>query len=141
MHFKMSTDKKRLCTCGAYDCFEAYASGRGLKLTYEDITGECLSTYEIIQKYDKKEESAIKTLVKWNEYIAIGALGLNNIFDTDVIAFSGSMAQFADVEYIEEYVNKYTVTTPTKIAIAKAGNYSGVIGAGLVAFEKTKQLD
>lgn len=112
-----------------------------MKLTYEDITGECLSTYEIIQKYDKKEESAIKTLVKWNEYIAIGALGLNNIFDTDVIAFSGSMAQFADIEYIEEYVNKYTVTTPTKIAIAKAGNYSGVIGAGLVAFEKTKQLD
>lgn len=141
MHFKMSTDKKRLCTCGAYDCYEAYASGRGLKLTYEDITGEIVSSYEIIQRYDKKEENAIKALVKWNEYIAMGALGLNNIFDTDVIAFSGSMAQFTDIDYIEEYVNKYTVTTPVKISLAKAGNYSGVIGAGLVAFEKTKQLD
>lgn len=141
MHFKMSTDKKRLCTCGAYDCYEAYASGRGLKLTYEDITSKIVSSYEIIQRYDKKEENAIKALVKWNEYIAMGALGLNNIFDTDVIAFSGSMAQFTDIDYIEEYVNKYTVTTPVKISLAKAGNYSGVIGAGLVAFEKTKQLD
>ncbi len=141
MHFKMSTDKKRLCTCGAYDCYEAYASGRGLKLTYEEITGETISSYEIIQRYDKKEENAIKALVKWNEYIAMGALGLNNIFDTDVIALTGSMAQFADIEYIEEYINKYTVTTPVKVSKAKAGNYSGVIGAGLVAFEKTKQLD
>ena len=28
MHFKMYPDKRRKCTCGSWDCFEAYASGR-----------------------------------------------------------------------------------------------------------------
>ncbi len=136
MHFKMSTDKKRKCTCGAWDCFEIYASGLGLKLTYKDITGKDISTYEIIEKFNQKEKDAISALEKWNEYIALGALGLNNIFDTDIIALTGSMAQFADTSAIEEYVNKYTVTTNTKIKKCTAGNYAGVIGAGLIAFEE-----
>lgn len=135
MHFKMSVDKKRKCTCGAYDCFEIYASGLGLKLTYKDITGEDISTYEIIEKYKNKDKNAELALLKWNEYIGMGALGLNNIFDTEIIALSGSMAEFADINFIEEYVNKYTVTTKTKIKKCEAGNYAGLIGAGLIAFE------
>ena len=140
MHFKMSTENKRLCTCGAYDCFEAYVSGRGLKLTYKDITGIDLSTYEIIARCNENEKEAVSALKKWNEYIAMGALGLNNIFDTDIIAFTGSMAQFADMEFIEKYVNKYTLTTPLKTAHAKAGNYSGLIGAALIARKKAEQV-
>ena len=31
MHFKMYPDKRRQCTCGSWDCFEAYASGTALK--------------------------------------------------------------------------------------------------------------
>ena len=37
MHFKMYPDKRRKCTCGSYDCFEAYASGSGLKKTAEEM--------------------------------------------------------------------------------------------------------
>ena len=32
MHFMMSRKQERKCTCGAWDCFEAYASGNGLSL-------------------------------------------------------------------------------------------------------------
>ena len=136
MHFKMNTENKRHCTCGATDCFEIYASGLGLKLTYKDITGGDISTYEIIEKCNKGDKDAISALRKWNEYIGMGALSLNNIFDTDIIALSGSMAQFADIKLIEEYTNKYTVTTPTKIMQCTAGNYAGLIGAALVALDK-----
>lgn len=135
MHFKLSTNKKRKCTCGSYDCFEVYASGRGLKLTYQDITNEDISTYEIIEKFNKNDKYAIEALKKWNEYIALGAVGLNDIFDTDIIALSGSMAQFADIKFIEEYINNETVTTKTKVKLCEAGNYAGLIGAGLIAFE------
>ena len=31
MHFKMYPDKRRKCTCGGWDCFEIYASGKALK--------------------------------------------------------------------------------------------------------------
>lgn len=135
MHFKLSTDKKRKCTCGSYDCFESYASGRGLKLTYQDITSKDISTYEIIEKFNKNEPDAIEALKKWNEYIAIGAVGLNDIFDTDIIALSGSMAQFANIDFIENYINNETVTTNTKASLCEAGNYAGLIGAGLLALE------
>lgn len=140
MHFKMSTDKKRLCTCGAYDCFEIYASGTGLKLTYKDITNTDATTYEIIEKYNNNDENAIKALKKWNEYIAIGSLGLNNIFDTEIIAFTGSMAQFTDTDFIEEYINKYTVTTKTKVKLCTTGNYAGLIGAALIAIKKINRF-
>lgn len=49
MHFKMRTDKHRRCTCGSWDCFEAYASGTGLKKTAEEISGNPdVTTYDVI---------------------------------------------------------------------------------------------
>ena len=49
MHFKMRMDNHRKCTCGAYDCFEIYASGKGLKITAEEISGNPeITTYDVI---------------------------------------------------------------------------------------------
>lgn len=54
MHFKMRTDKHRKCTCGSWDCFEAYASGTGLKLTAEEISGDKeITTYDVIENLDR----------------------------------------------------------------------------------------
>ena len=48
MHFKLSCDKKRKCTCGSWDCFEAYASGTGLKLTAEEMLNDKnVTTYDV----------------------------------------------------------------------------------------------
>lgn len=46
------------------------------------------------------------------------------------------MAQFVETEKIEQNVNKEIVTTPTRVVKGSAGNYSGMIGAALLAFEK-----
>ena len=54
MHFKMYSDKRRKCTCGAYDCFEAYASGTGLKKTAEEMSGNPdITTYDVVEGADK----------------------------------------------------------------------------------------
>ena len=45
------------------------------------------------------------------------------------------MAQFVDAKKMEQTVNSDIVTSPTSIRIATAGNYSGMIGAALLAFE------
>lgn len=137
MHFKMSTDKKRKCTCGSWDCFEIYASGTGLKITAEEIlNNKDVTTYDVIDGAKNNNDQMIKILQHWQNDIMEGLIGLANIFDPDCIVLSGSMAQFVDTDEMEKQVNSEIVTTPTKIYKATAGNYSGMIGAALLAFEK-----
>lgn len=132
MHFKMRTDKHRKCTCGSYDCFEAYASGTGLKRTAEEISGDLdITTYDVIENKDRPMMK--KILETWQNDILEGIIGLANIFDPDVVVLSGSMAEFVDIEYLEKQANKEIVTTPFKVVKASAGNYSGMIGAALLA--------
>ena len=132
MHFKMRTDKHRKCTCGSWDCFEAYASGTGLKKTAEEISGDPdITTYDVIE--NKGRPLMKKILEKWQNDILEGIIGLANIFDPDCIVLSGSMAEFVDIDFLEKEVNKEIVTTPFKVVKASAGNYSGMIGAALLA--------
>lgn len=136
MHFMMSRHQRRKCTCGAYDCFEAYASGNGLQKSAAEIfEGESITTYDVVEKAEKDDKRAISALEIWQNDIALGILGLNNIFDSDCFVLSGSMEKFVNSEKIEKFVNSKTVTTPTKIYHAKAGNYAGMIGVVLLANE------
>lgn len=135
MHFKMRTDKHRKCTCGSYDCFEAYASGNGLRHTAVEISGDAdITTYDVIE--NKSRPIMKKILETWQNDILQGIIGLQNIFDVDCIVLSGSMAEFVDVEYLEREANKEIVTTSFKVRKATAGNYSGMIGAALLALNK-----
>ena len=134
MHFKMRTDKHRPCTCGSYDCFEAYCSGNGLKKTAEDVTGNPeVTTYDVIDGVKSGDDKMKQAFNIWQNNIIEGCIGLANLFDPDAIVFSGSMAQFIDTDFIEKSVNKEIITQPTKVLKATAGNYAGMIGAGLLA--------
>ena len=136
MHFKMRTDKHRKCTCGAYDCFESYASGTGLKLTAEEMLGKKnITTYDVIDGLKNGDEKMTAVFNRWQDDILAGLIGLANIFDPDVMVLSGSMAEFVDTEYLTKGVNAEIVTTPTKVVKATTGNYSGMIGAALLALE------
>ena len=137
MHFKLRTDKHRKCTCGAWDCFEIYCSGTGLKLTGEEISeNPDITTYDIVDGYKSGDKVMTEIFNIWQDDILAGCIGLANIFDPDCIVLSGSMAEFVDVEYLTSKTNSEIVTTPTKVVKASAGNYSGMIGAALLAFRK-----
>lgn len=136
MHFLMSRNKLRCCTCGAWDCFEAYASGNGLRQTAVEICkDENMTTYDIIERANNGDVDCQKSLEVWQNDIALGILGLANLFDPDCFVLSGSMEKFVDVEKIEKFVNSFVLTSPTKVYHAKAGNYSGMIGAVLLGNE------
>lgn len=131
MHFKMRTDKHRKCTCGSWDCFEAYASGTGLKKTAEELSKNSeITTYDVIEHID--DPMMKKIFDTWQNDILEGIIGLANIFDPDVVVLSGSMAEFVDIEYLEKEANLQIVTQPFKVVKASAGNYSGMIGAALL---------
>lgn len=137
MHFKMSRNKRRQCTCGAYDCFEIYASGTGMKLTAQELSGNpAMTTYNVIDGANKNDELCKKILNIWQNDIIDGIIGLSNIFDPDCVVLSGSMDQFVDYDTVTNAVNKEIVTTPTKVIPAKFENNAGLIGAALFAIEK-----
>ena len=136
MHFKMYPDKRRKCTCGSWDCFEAYASGTALKVDAEEmLNNPKVTTYDVMDGVKSGDKKMIEIFDRWINDITIGVNGLTNLFDPDCIVLSGSMAQFVDAKKMEEAVNCDIVTSPTSIRIATAGNYSGMIGAALLAFE------
>lgn len=136
MHFKMYPDKRRKCTCGSWDCFEIYASGTALKLDAEEaLNNKNVTTYDVIEGVKNNEPKMVEIFNRWQNDIITGCKGLANLFDPDCIVLSGSMAQFVNVKEVEEEVNSDIVTTPTSIRLATAGNYSGMIGVALLAFE------
>lgn len=137
MHFKMYSDKRRKCTCGSWDCFEIYASGTGLKITAQEMLNDLnVTTYDVMDGVKNKNQKMLDVYHRWEEDITNGIIGLANIFDPDCVVLSGSLAQFVETEKIEKIVNNEICTTPTRVVKATAGNYSGMIGAALLAFQK-----
>ena len=137
MHFKMYPDKRRQCTCGSWDCFEAYASGTALKWDAEEsLKNPNVTTYDVMEGVKNNNSEMVQIFDRWQNDLTVGVIGLANIFDPDCIVLSGSMAQFVDVKKVEDDVNKEIVTTPTSIRKGIAGNYSGMIGVALLAMER-----
>ena len=136
MHFKMFSDKRRKCTCGSWDCYEAYTSGTGLKRSAEEyLNNPDVTTYDVIDGVKNNDSKMLEIFNMWQEYIVIGIVGLVKLFDPDCIVLSGSMAQFLDIKKIENEVNSDNVTTPTSIRLAETENYAGMIGVSLLALE------
>lgn len=134
MHFKMYPDKRRKCTCGSWDCFEAYASGTALKWDAEEaLNNPDVTTYDVIEGVKNNDSKMIAIFERWQRDLTIGIQGLTNLFDPDCVVLSGSMAQFVDIKKVEQEVNADIVTTPTSIRLATAGNHAGMIGAALLA--------
>ncbi len=144
-------DKGRICTCRRKDCWESYASGTGLKMTAEEVASNDLcfktsifkdknpadiTTYDIIEGISVKDEYSLKVFNIWKQDLITGLINIANIFDPESIIISGGMGKFTDACEIQESVNKEIVVSPVKIKQAEAGNYSGMLGAALLACEK-----
>lgn len=137
MHFKMYSDKRRKCTCGSWDCFEIYASGTGLKISAQEmLNNPNVTTYDVMDGVKNNEPKMLEVYHRWENDIANGIIGLANLFDPECVVLSGSLAQFVETDKVEKIVNKEICTTPTKVVKATAGNYSGMIGAALLALQK-----
>lgn len=137
MHFKMYADKRRKCSCGSWDCFEAYASGTGLKLTAQEMLKDnTVNSYDVIKGVNEGKVQMIQVFDRWQNDILVGLIGLANLFDPDCIILSGSMAEFVDTDFLEKNINSEIVTAPTRVHKATTGNHAGMIGVSLLALNK-----
>ena len=99
-HLMLGIKPERSCTCGQYNCFEAYASGTGFKKTIHELaqirdefkasilankSPEELSTYDVIAGYKSNDEFCKIAYETWENELIIGLTSLANIFDPDNI--------------------------------------------------------
>ena len=137
VHFKMFLDKRRKCTCGSWDCFEIYASGKALALDAQEmLNNKDLTSYDVINGVQTGNQEMIKVWERWQKDIASGIVGLTNIFNPDCFVLSGSMADFVDIKKLEVDVNADILASSVEIKKAITGNYSGMVGIALLALQE-----
>ena len=136
-HIKISDKKTRRCTCGAWDCWEAYASGTGLENTaqlfFADTT---MDNYKLMDLHQKGDETALEVINTWHDYLALGMASVLNTMDPEAIVVSGGMAQFINYPKLNKKTRDKVIDgikDHVNIVEGILGNDSGMIGAACIA--------
>jgi glucokinase len=151
-HMQISENPKRKCACGAYDCWEAYASGTGYAINAKEMTLEVpakergflkdknideITSFDIIEGKKQGDILCKQIHERWENLVLKGLIALGNIFDPESIVISGGMVDCIDLRKLEERLNKeLAAASKVKLLRAQAGNYAGMLGAILLAEEK-----
>jgi glucokinase len=150
-HIRINLGNKRLCTCGFFDCWEAYGSGRGLVATcrelLENLTPKqtklaadpaSVTTRMITAAADDGDVVARKSIEIWHEHVSVGLANLANSFNPDAFILSGGMSKVVDIELLKEKVADRTLpTSMNKLRLEKStlGDFAGIIGAAQSALD------
>ena len=119
--------------CGRRGMLEEWISGTGFKMDYMRVTGEELSTHDIIENALRGEQKAQDALERYCDRMARGLAYIINLIDPEVIVLGGGMS---NVDYIYKRVpeiwGNYITTNDkilTELKPARHGDSSGVRGA------------
>ncbi len=156
-HIKISMENKRHCTCGLWDCWETYGSGRGLKTTgYELLEGisetqsvlaqnrSNINTQQIIEAAQKGDLIGQKALELYHEHIAVGMVALCHSLDPDCFVISGGMSKFVDLKLLKELLQDRTlprVAEKLEIYPSCLGEAAGLVGAGQLVLDAVSEVE
>ncbi len=121
-----------LCYCGKTSCLETWISGTGFKRDYVRVTGEDLSTHDIIAAARSGEAKAVAALDRYCDRLARALAVVVNIIDPDVIVLGGGMSNVATLyEEVPKLWSRYIFTDVihTQLKSPLHGDSSGVRGA------------
>jgi glucokinase len=156
-HIAISYKRERKCTCGRWDCWEAFASGNGLQKTAE-LTVEAapetaqqefkanycengeVTTYAVIAAWKDNNHIGVQIMDEWHNHIAVGLSGLINVMDPDLIVVGGGLAQFVDFELLLERTRERTMSNAFQLIPAALGNHAGIVGAAYLALESNPSV-
>ena len=120
------------CYCRRRGCMETYVSGPGMARDHEAVTGQRLTTREVVAKAAGGDDDAAASYGRYVDRLARGLAGVINILDPDVVVLGGGMSNLPrlpeDVEAaLPGYVFTDQVVTPVRRNVH--GDSSGVRGA------------
>lgn len=154
-HIAIAHKRERKCTCGRWDCWEAFASGNGLQTTAELTiaaapetaqqefkTQYCengeITTYAVIAAWKDNNHIGVQIMDEWHHHIAVGLSSLINVMDPDMIVVGGGLAQFVDFDLLLERTKERSMNDTFKLVPAELGNHAGIVGAAYLAMESAK---
>ena len=120
------------CYCGKRGCMEMWISGTGVALDYHNMTGNKITTREIVEHAKAGDAAAQQTMARFEDRLARGLAVLTNVLDPDVFVFGGGLSQYDGfyskvAALLPRYVFGGEAETP--LLSAKFGDSSGVRGA------------
>lgn len=119
--------------CGRRGMLEEWISGTGFKMDYQRVTGEDLSTHDIIENFNRGEQKAIDAVERYCDRIARGLSVIIHTVDPEVIVVGGGMSNVSYIfkrvpEIWRDYIfSDCDVVTEFKPALH--GDSTGVRGA------------
>lgn len=151
-HIRMSLDNKRLCSCGMFDCYEAYASGTGLLVTAREtlanVTGKQspladdlnnLENATVLAAFAKGDLIASKIINTWHKHLAAGMASIANALNPNCFILGGGLSQFIDLELVSELLLDNTLPAIgeyLKVYKSELGNTAGMIGAAQLVLDQ-----
>lgn len=144
-HMKIDMTRDRLCTCGAYGCWEVYGCGRGLELTAIHMIKDAekidshlikekddITTYSVIEAYKAGDSLALDIIEKWHEHLGFGFANLNHVLNPDCYVITGGLSEFCDLVLLRKYMLENTLHNmgdSVELRSSVKGSDAGLIGA------------
>jgi fructokinase len=120
------------CFCGLNGCMETFVSGPGLVRDHAAVTGDRLTTHEIVERAEVGDSAAVASLNRYVDRMARGLASVINVVDPDVIVLGGGMSNVPDLApRVERALPSYVFTDEclTRVRKNRHGDASGVRGA------------
>lgn len=83
------------CYCGRSGCIESFLSGPGLARDHARVTGESLSSEEVVSRASAGDAGAGATLERYEDRMARALASIINVLDPDVIVLGGGLSRIA----------------------------------------------
>ncbi len=136
-HMTINPDGPK-CSCGNRGCLEAYIGAKGIIKTAAKMGLKNITPAIIADKARKGNRQAIMVYKKFSEYLAVGIGNLINIFNPDMLTFSGGVSNNWDLiekRFFDELKKRAFKTPLEHIKIIKSKNPEnlGAIGAALLS--------
>lgn len=150
-HIVINYQDGPICGCGNRGCLEAYASATAVKRMVREGLAKGVKTIIQLPKSDEEfgaklvydaavqgDAFAIDIFKQVGVALGVGAASIINIFNPDMIAYSGAMAGAGDFIFtpLVEAAKSFAFEKPfsrVQIVQAKLGSDAGIIGAAGLA--------
>ena len=131
----------RECTCGGHGHLEVLASGSAADRVARELYGSTADAYSLVERARAGDEQARDGLAEIGRLLGAAIGSLVNVFDPELVVIGGGFGAAAGEFVIAPARDAalseaiHPANSELRIVPALLGPESGLVGAGLVAFE------